>query len=332
MSVLISPLFPWENNQRLRQIWPWFGCGGLITGLISTYVLGQNEQIWRARAIAKDEAAKTLISEKLALNIHQSESRLEQLTPSPLPESNMAILPAGDVAPKPNFYYQHDRLVSEGTGFLITGRPGSGKTSVACWLACSLTKDTPAQVIALDPHFNELWSILGVKLLGRSEAILETIAWLIEEIDRRYAIKEQNFNDGGKLPLGDPIIVFFDEVGEIMAKLPSKESSQLSQDLRVIATSGRKVNVTLILLNQSPNGGDLGISAKYLNAFLQIALCDVAHDLAIDFWGKDSPEFMAISSKAYPSLVCRSVPAQVMIHPTHGDYAVYQREEIHRTI
>lgn len=238
-------------------------------------------------------------------------------------ESNQPVLSSIEpevVVDRPDapfeFYSWHD-CIDEAVGFIVSGNSGSGKTSVACWLAGLLTKEKPAQVLALDPHYNDTWEQVGIKSLGKIDQIESALMWLLSELDLRCDRKSK------KLPLGDDLIIFCDEVNACLERF--ENSKNVESAIKRLGSEGRKFGITFILLNQSHNAGDLGVSKKYLNNYFMIALCASARAIIDENFKQNTPEKDYIKSTAYPCVVSGSVPIQIALHPTHNTYTKFKK-------
>jgi energy-coupling factor transporter ATP-binding protein EcfA2 len=214
-------------------------------------------------------------------------------------------------------YYNWSDCVEEAVGFIISGNSGSGKTSVACWLAGLLTKEKPAQVIALDPHYNDTWEQVGIKSLGKINEIESTLIWLLNELDNRCDRKSKKQN------LGDDLIVFCDEVNACLERFEDKKTVESA--IKRLGSEGRKFGITFIILNQSHNAGDLGISKKYLNNYFMIALGASARAIIHENYKQGTIEKNYINSVAYPCVVSGAVPINLALHPTHYSYQEFRK-------
>jgi hypothetical protein len=117
-------------------------------------------------------------------------------------------------------FYNWADCVEEAVGFIISGNSGSGKTSVACWLAGILTKEKPAQVLALDPHYNDIWEEVNITAIGKIEDIENILIWLLNELNFRCELKSQKQN------LGDDLIIFCDEVNACLERFTEPKNFQ----------------------------------------------------------------------------------------------------------
>ena len=215
-------------------------------------------------------------------------------------------------------FYNWADCVEEAVGFIISGNSGSGKTSVACWLAGILTKEKPAQVLALDPHYNDIWEEVNITAIGKIEDIENILIWLLNELNFRCELKSQKQN------LGDDLIIFCDEVNACLERF--NEPKNIESAIKRLGSEGRKFGITFIMLNQSHNAGDLGISKKYLNNYFMIALCASARAIIDENYRQGSPEKDYIKSTPYPCVVSGSNPIQLALHPTHNSYQQFKKK------
>jgi energy-coupling factor transporter ATP-binding protein EcfA2 len=250
------------------------------------------------------------------------ESMMTQIMNAPLKESNQEIIQHKKdentiIETENNIFYNWNECIDEAVGFIISGNSGSGKTSVACWLAGLLTSEKPAQVIALDPHYNDTWEQVGIKSLGKIHEIESTLIWLLMELDNRCDRKSK------KLTLGDDLIIFCDEVNACLERFEDKKTVESA--IKRLGSEGRKFGITFIILNQSHNAGDLGISLKYLNNYFMIALGASARAIINENFKQGTMEKNYISTVAYPCVVSGSIPINLALHPTHSSYQKFKK-------
>ncbi len=184
---------------------------------------------------------------------------------------------------------------------------------MATWVAGWLTKDEPAQVLALDPHanVNVLWRELGIHAISDFKLIEKQLLILLELLDERRSLSKE------QLDLEPSVIVFADEINACLENFEDKESMALA--IKRLGSEARKYKIALIALNQSSNADDLGISAQMRNNYLLIGLCATARQIALQ-WKKDDPRRKYVEEIAYSCVVRGSVPEQIAIHPTHHTY------------
>ncbi|MFN7716049.1 MAG: hypothetical protein ACK5QS_11295 [Pseudanabaenaceae cyanobacterium] len=214
-------------------------------------------------------------------------------------------------------FYDWGDVVDEAIGFVIAGNSGSAKTSIACWLAGVLTTHEPMQVIALDPHYNDIWEQVGIKSIGNIETIEAILQWLLDELDQRCERK------GLKLPLGQPILVFADEIGACLKRFQNPK--KITEALERIGSEARKFGITLIAINQSSNCDDIGISAPMRNNFAVVLLGASARSKA-EKWKDTDFRKQHINQCPYPCILTGAIPTAIAIHPTHGSYQKFKKK------
>ena len=216
-------------------------------------------------------------------------------------------------------FYNWDNIAQEAVGILIAGNSGSAKTSLATWLLGKLTQDTPAQVLALDPHANRntLWEELGVYAISDFTLIEGQLEKLEQLLDNRRNQPEN----------GDLVIVVADELGACIKKFG--DSSRVQNTLERLGSEGRKYGILLISLNASANSEDIGVSAQYKNNFIIVLLRAAAASFAARTWKQTDERHIWVSNSAYPAVVTGAVPHCVAVHPTHGhheEFAIVGKE------
>jgi|GEM_PF-5893543 len=331
-------------NQNIRVNW-------LTVGLITNLIAGglsitklpkleyQIEEIEKDSFIFEDNNRKLLLSfsnSNLENNLTNQifpqkeegdpflDSMMKQIMSAPLSnnQSPIADIPNNinsipEVNSQLEFYDWHN-CIDEAVGFIISGNSGSGKTSVACWLAGVLTQDNPAQVLALDPHYNDIWEEVGIISVGNINQIENTLMWLLTELDLRCDRKSK------KQPLGDDLIIFCDEVNACLERFENPKN--IESAIKRLGSEGRKFGITFIMLNQSHNAGDLGISKKYLNNYFLVGLGASARAIIDENYKQGTPEKDYIKSVAYPCVVSGSNPIQLALHPTHSSYNEFKKK------
>ena len=216
-------------------------------------------------------------------------------------------------------FYDWRDLADDAVGIIIAGNSGSGKTSVATWVAGWLTKDEPAQVLALDPHanVNVLWQELGIHTIMDFKLIEKQLLILLGLLDHRRSLSKE------QIDMEPSIIVFADEINACLENFEDKENMELA--IKRLGSESRKYKIALIALNQSSNADDLGISAQMRNNYLLVGLCATARQIALQ-WKKDDPRRKYIEETAYSCVVRGSVPEQVAVHPTHHSYTQFKKK------
>lgn len=278
----------------------------LAIGLWGTSLLMAN----RAAVASRD--ANKYTKRVIALEQASEDVHLHQLLRSVQPSLAPLQLPAAVESPS---LYDWQQAPDEGVGFIIAGNSGSGKTSVATWLAGLLTQSEPAQVLVLDPHWNDLWQQQGLQAIGHIADIEATIQALLTELDDRCTRK------GAGKPLGEPLLIIADEIGACLERF--KNPKWIESALRRLGSEGRKFGMTLIAINQSQNTDDLGISGNYRNNYVLILLGAAARTKA-RLMGKDMME--AIKGMAYPCIVSGACEDSLALHPTHASYTTFKKK------
>lgn len=216
-------------------------------------------------------------------------------------------------------FYDWRDLADDAVGIIIAGNSGSGKTSVATWIAGWLTKDEPAQVLALDPHanVNVLWDELGIETISEFDLIEKQLGLLLNLLDERRGLSKH------QLDLQPSVIVFADEINACLDNFEEKENMEVA--IKRLGSEARKYKIALIALNQSSNADDMGISAQMRNNYLLIGLNATARQIA-GTWKKDDPRRKHVDETAYSCVVRGAVPEQVAIHPTHHKYKQFKKK------
>lgn len=151
---------------------------------------------------------------------------------------------------------------------MIAGRTNAGKTTLATAILASRTSE---QLAILDPH-DQPGKWFGSVAIGGGrdyESIFDALEGLLSEMDSRYTA----YNRGESR--FDRLTALIDEVPAIVLrdkKLWAQFASQLGSE-------ARKVNMSMVLLTQSPLVRDIEISSVMRENFTRIALGDQASEL-----------------------------------------------------
>ena len=151
---------------------------------------------------------------------------------------------------------------------MIAGRTNAGKTTLATAILASRTSEP---LCILDPH-DQPGKWFGGNAIGGGrdyEAIMQALAGLLGEMDTRYTA----YNRG--LSAFDRLTVLIDEVPAIVLR-DKKSWAQFASQL---GSEARKVNMSMVLLTQSPLVRDIEISSVMRENFTRIALGDQASEL-----------------------------------------------------
>ncbi|MEM7554093.1 MAG: hypothetical protein AAF378_08330 [Cyanobacteria bacterium P01_A01_bin.84] len=270
--------------------------GGVLGGLVAGGLL----------ISVKTETNKQLDSKVDVAKQSTTTQEIETATPTSTVEENQ---------PQPTFYNWND-ISDEAVGALIIGNSGYAKTSLACWLAGHLTKDKPAQIIALDPHANRnpLWGELGIHVISDFPGIEQQLQLLEELLDKR---RQQPEN-------GDMVIIFADELGASIKNF--QDSSRVQRTLERLGSEGRKYDLMLIGMNQSADPDDIGVSAQNRNNFALILCGAAATNYAKRTWKADDPNRAWLDSQTYPCLLTGAISTTIAKHPTHHTYTTFKKK------
>jgi len=322
VSLICVTLFlPLKTNNKNLRLW---GLGmGVVAVRVSFYLLSELNKMEMFINGNQHLEENNFVNNLTLLKTLNDQYYQNQLQPRYLPQNNYQDEGIDDEVEQVKssasgfeFYDWHD-CIDEAVGFIVSGNSGSGKTSVACWLAGLLTQEKPAQVLAMDPHWNDTWEQVGVKSIGRIEQIEKVLKWLLNELDHRCELKEK------KLSLGDDLIIFCDEVNACLERFENPK--KITSAIKRLGSEGRKFGITFIILNQSHNATDLDVSEKYLNNYFIIGLCASARAIINSNFKQNTPEKEYIKSIAYPCVVSGSVPVQIALHPTHHSYSKFKK-------
>lgn len=166
-----------------------------------------------------------------------------------------AIEGANNAAPEMiTFAEMMRRLQRSAPHLMIVGESGSGKSTLAMAFVCHIpTIAVNAHWLVLDPHAAPGdWCGATVVGGGRNfRAIEEALGSIQREMQQRY---DQRSEGAPKPP---PLYIVVDEVPAIAAKCESWSSV-----INDVAAEGRKVDLYLIILTQSPLVEALGIRGR----------------------------------------------------------------------
>ena len=233
-----------------------------------------------------------------------------------------------------------DDAVKKNLGFLLSGEPGSGKTSVALALIKAF-QDKPLnkrekeyfpnpealEIIALDIHAqaNPSWQEHNLFVVYEPLAILNQLHLLHDE----YTAREQ----GRK---GHRLVIVFDEFEETLGKIEehlfnsSAESKEIKRELnfiryfvRSLASGGRKFGINLILINHSFNCTALKIDSNHRNNFVGIFLNEAADNyVSRAGYANQKVKDWVTKTRAnkYRAVITGAMKDSPILHPTHHDY------------
>lgn len=187
--------------------------------------------------------------------------------------SDMALPAALGVDPKGNPIYLD---IADTPHLLIAGTTGSGKSVCLNSIITSLAlncRPTDLQFLLIDPKGTEFVQYEGVKnlisgrLIDDVETALMSLAWLVEEMEKRYKIlkrckcrsideykHKRNFglNDGTSTIFVEDmpyIVVVIDEYADLMMN----SAHALQEDVKRLGQKARAAGIHLVLATQRPS-------------------------------------------------------------------------------
>ena len=217
-------------------------------------------------------------------------------------------------------FYNWTDLQYEANAIIVGGNPGSGKsTIVGGFLAPMISRLSESEIIVCDPDANSnRWHEYGyTRIVSDYGAIYQTLI--------AVATEKENRKTSGKK---HQIILIMDELNDCQGAWRSMYNrAEYNQAIEAIRTLGnaRKYNITPIILMQSHNVEDIGLSRKYRNQFAVILCCASARDEVQNIWKQNDPRWQWVSSNPYPCVLVGSIPTQIAQHPTHSHHQQFRK-------
>jgi hypothetical protein len=217
-------------------------------------------------------------------------------------------------------FYCWDDLKHEANAIIVGGNPGSGKsTIVGGFIAPMISRLSESEIIVCDPDSNSnRWLEYGyTRIVSDYGAIYQTLI--------AVATEKENRKSSGKK---HQIILIMDELNDCQGAWRSMfNRAEYNQAIEAIRTLGnaRKYNITPIILMQSHNVEDIGLSRKYRNQFAVILACASARDEIQNIWKQNDPRWQWVSSNPYPCVLVGSIPTQIAQHPTHSHHQQFRK-------
>ncbi len=320
IGIIAGFCFPWKHPLR------WYchaaACGTAIAGLIFC----QKDIKFSRRQKKLDRAEENCFDVTVQAAEQQYISQFQpQTNPTHggIPPMDLAYLQSlAEAVPEPEleFYNLAKDLPDEAVGVLICGNSGAGKTCTAVELAGILTQSSPAEIIVLDPHYNDNWEAAGLQSIGDIPHIESALQSLIAELDYRFQLKKK------KQPVGHQVIIITDEIGSCLKRFDDEKVVKTA--LERFGAEGRKVDMIYIGILHSTNVGDTGnMSAAMRANYLVLNLCKSAKNYAKYNW-KDE-EFTLpkqwVKETAYPVVVAGTEDA-IAQHPTHSHHTQFKKK------
>jgi len=217
-------------------------------------------------------------------------------------------------------FYNWTDLQYEANAIIVGGNPGSGKsTIVGGFIAPMISRLAESEIIVCDPDANSnRWTEYGyTRIVSDYAAIYQTLI--------AVATEKENRKTSGKK---HQIILIMDELNDCQGAWRSMfNRAEYNQAIEAIRTLGnaRKYNITPIILMQSHNVEDIGLSRKYRNQFAVILACASARDEVQNIWKQNDPRWQWVSSNPYPCVLVGSIPTQIAQHPTHSHHQQFRK-------
>jgi hypothetical protein len=330
MSNLTISSALWLGTGTLGAIWglsqPYpspnkfygFGVGALASsvGTALTYPAMKKSE----RGILRQDTADQIFDIGEAAIIERYK---QAVFPSPkMPDLNIYNHVLGmfpEQEPQLEFYNWSD-LQYEANAIIVGGNPGSGKsTIVGGFLAPMISRLAESEIIVCDPDANSnRWQEYGYKrIVSDYGAIYQTLI--------AVATEKENRKTSGKK---HQIILIMDELNDCQGAWRSMYNrAEYNQAIEAIRTLGnaRKYNITPIILMQSHNVEDIGLSRKYRNQFAVILCCASARDEIQNIWKQNDERWQWVKNNPYPCVLVGSIPTQIAQHPTHGHHQQFKK-------
>lgn len=231
----------------------------------------------------------------------------------------MGMLPENELETQLEFYNWTD-LQHEANAIIVGGNPGSGKsTIVGGFIAPMISRLGESEIIVCDPDANSnRWGEYGYnRIVSDYAAIYQTLI--------AVATEKENRKSSGKK---HQIILIMDELNDCQGAWKSMyKREEYNQAIEAIRTLGnaRKYNITPIILMQSHNVEDIGLSKKYRNQFAVILACASARDEVQNIWKQQDERWQWVNKNPYPCVLVGSIPTQIAQHPTHGHHQQFKK-------
>lgn len=231
----------------------------------------------------------------------------------------LSMMPEDVTEPQLEFYCWDD-LQYEANAIIVGGNPGSGKsTIVGGFIAPMISRLAESEVIVCDPDANSnRWLEYGyTRIVSDYGAIYQTLI--------AVATEKENRKTSGKK---HQIILIMDELNDCQGAWRSMYNrAEYNQAIEAIRTLGnaRKYNITPIILMQSHNVEDIGLSRKYRNQFAVILACASARDEIQNIWKQNDERWQWVKNNPYPVVLVGSIPTQIAQHPTHGHHKQFKK-------
>jgi hypothetical protein len=332
MSNLTISSALWLGTGTLGAIWglsqpypspnKFYGFGvGALAGIVGTSLTYPAMKRTERGVIRQDTADQIFDIGEAAI----IERYKQSVFPTPkMPDLNihnhiLGMMPGDEQEPQLEFYCWDD-LKHEANAIIVGGNPGSGKsTIVGGFIAPMISRLSESEIIVCDPDSNSnRWLEYGyTRIVSDYGAIYQTLI--------AVATEKENRKTSGKK---HQIILIMDELNDCQGAWRSMYNrAEYNQAIEAIRTLGnaRKYNITPIILMQSHNVEDIGLSRKYRNQFAVILACASARDEVMNIWKQNDPRWQWVNNNPYPCILVGSIPTQIAQHPTHGHHQQFKK-------
>lgn len=224
---------------------------------------------------------------------------------------------------------------------LLAAETGGGKTTTTKVILAHRIANGE-KVFLIDPHSSD-W--LGVPSVGGGEDWNEVTAALgsvAEEYRARLEAREAYLAETGKeldRSHFERLTVLLDEANNTQGALdngPRGKVTPWKEFVKVLGSGARKVNISIILLCQSANVEDLGISGGMRQNFTRVALDDRNIKQMVQF-EETNPErrkalYAALEGRSYPATVVRGSQVYLLDRTGLDTYPLPSPEEARRAV
>jgi hypothetical protein len=197
---------------------------------------------------------------------------------------------------------------------LLAAETGGGKSTTAkAILAPRIAAGE--DIFIIDPHSSEWFSMPSVGGGENWTEVCGAINAVVLEYRQRLEMRDRhNRETGEELPVNHfkRLTVLLDEANNACVALDNAPRSKVSvwqSFTQVLGSGARKVNISIVLLAQSANVEDIGLSGSMRQNFTRITLDDRSIKLMISQEEKDPTRRRAL----YAALVGRNYPAVTVI-------------------